>query len=151
MEETNNQKKSFGEKAKDWWAEHWGSVLTISTVAAIGGFGIYAISKAGAAANEQWHEKVIDGLKKLTGVDPETLPGDWEEKKESMTKTLWEQRDLYKFDDELVDKLQELHDVCNDKGIEVSLGAYLGGGKDFMDYCEIEYYTPEGIEVDRID
>lgn len=148
-EQKNENKKTFKEKANEWWLEHRQEVIlgAIGVGVAIGG--VFALKAAGEHALDRYHENALNDLGELTGTDPKTIEGGFVEKAQELTERLWEKKDLESFDDSIKERLIDLHKACNDKGIELSLAAYLGGGDDNIRYTELEYYTKHGCNINR--
>ena len=142
-------KKPFKERARDWWDEHDEQVISGAIFIGVTVAGIFAMKKAGEHALDKYNERLITDLSDLTDTDLNSLTGTVSEKTDFLTEKLWEEKDLETFDNEITDAIQDLHDKCKDKGIEISLGAMLGTDTSEPDYFEIEHYTKHGANIDR--
>lgn len=143
------EKKPFKERLKEWWDDHDEQVITGALIVGVGVAGIFALKKAGDGMVASIQERGLSDLKELTKIDPDTLSGTKADKIELLTDKVCEEKGLVELDDQIIDRMQELHETCKDKGVEISLGAMLGGSSDNPEYFDLEHYTHGGYCIDR--
>lgn len=143
------EKKPFKVRLKEWWNDHDEQVITGALVIGTSIAGIFALKKAGEGMVASIQERGLRDLKELTKIDPDTLSGNAGEKIDILTNKVWEEKGLVELDDQIIDQMQELHETCKDKGVEISLGAMLGGSSDNPEYFDLEHYTHSGYCIDR--
>lgn len=143
------EKKPFKVRLKEWWDDHDEQVITGALVIGASVAGIFALKKAGEGMVASIQERGINDLKELTKIDPDSLSGSKADKIEILTDKVWEEKGLVELDDQIIDQMQELHETCKEKGIEISVGAMLGGTSDNPKYFDLEHYTHSGYCIDR--
>lgn len=143
------EKKPFKERLKEWWNDHDVQVITGALIVGTGIAGIFALKKAGDGMVASIQERELSDLKELTKIDPDTLSGTKADKIELLTDKVWEEKGLVELDDQIIDQVQELHEMCKGKGVEISLGAMLGGSSDYPEYFDLVHYTHSGYCIDR--
>lgn len=143
------EKKTFKKRLKEWWDDHDGQVITGALIVGTGIAGIFALKKAGDGMVASVQERGLRDLKELTKIDPDTLIGTKADKIELLTDKVWEEKGLEELDDQIIEQMQTLHETCKDKGVEISLGAMLGGSSDNPEYFDLGHYTHSGYCIDR--
>lgn len=125
-------------KLKVWWSEHWGEVVgTAATIAGTAGiiyFGKKGLDKAMEA--QEAHQLLQYG--KASGLNLLEDSGTYCEKLEKAVSKIREDKGLDELKDTIEEKVNELNELCKDKGVEVMLGATLG--TDGNSICELDTY-----------
>lgn len=136
------QEEKKPSKFKAWWRENWTTALGIAgTIAGTAGL-VYFGKKGLDGALNTLKAESLSKYGAAAGLDLLSDSGTYEERVEKAITKIKEDRELSELTETVKTKIDELSDLCKDKGVDMRIGAILGGD-DGGKICETLTYVDD--------